>query len=156
MVLFGIYGLVALRPHEMLFYAGFAPAALGSVIAIGMVGRWMHFREARWRLAHTFYALTGDRALIATETAWNEPLSIASVTGEMFDDTLCIEQAGGQGDVYFVAGGAVIEPEIGLVGLIQPHRVEELVRSVLLGLGPKSESGAGPTKAKESPFWAGE
>ncbi len=115
-------------------------AALGSVIVLGMLGRWARFRQLRFRLARTFYALTDGRALIATESAWDEPFAFWSVTSEMFDDTLCIEQPAGPGDVFFVAGGVVIEPELGFVGLCRPRHVETLLRRVLLGLGPKSGS----------------
>jgi hypothetical protein len=154
MLLFGIYGQLALSPFQMLFYAGLAPAALGSVIVLGMSGRWARFRQLRSRLARTFYALTDGRALIATERSWDEPLAFWSVTSEMFDDTLCIEQPPGPGDVFFVAGGVVIEPELGFVGLCRPRHVETLLRRVLLGLGPKSGSDSPASQSDRFTFWA--
>jgi hypothetical protein len=156
MLLFGIYGLLALGPLQTLLYAGLAPAALGSVIMLGMFGRWARFRQLRWRLARTFYALTDGRALIATEKAWDEPLAFWSITSEMFDDTLCIEHAGGQGDVFFMAGGLVIEPELAFIGLCRPRHVETLLRRVLLGLGPQSGSDSPASKSDSFSFWAGD
>jgi hypothetical protein len=139
MVLFGIHGLIELQPLQMLFYAGLAPAALGSVITLGWIGRWVDFRRARWRLARTFYALTDRRALVGMEASADGSIALESVGSDVFNDTLCIEHPGGSGDVFFVKDGAVVWPELGFVALARPKPIEDLLRTTLLGKGPKSE-----------------
>jgi hypothetical protein len=139
MVLFGIHGLLELQPLELLLYAGLAPAALGSVVALGWIGRWVDFRRARWRLAHTFYALTQRRALVGVEASADGSIALDSVDSEVFDDTVCIEHPGGGGDVFFVKDGAVVWPELGFIGLARPRSIEDLLRMTLLGKEPRSE-----------------
>jgi hypothetical protein len=140
LVLFGINGLVELQPLELLFYAGLAPAALGSVVALGWLGRWIDFRKARRRLARTFYALTDRRALVGMDCAIDGSIALDSVEREWFDDTLCIEHHGGGGDVFFMKDGAVVMPELGFIGLARPRPIEDLLRTVLLGKTPRSKS----------------
>jgi len=132
MVVYGIYGLRVMDAREMLIFLGLAPAALGSVILLGLVGRWLQHIRTRWRLARTFYVLTNDRAILGTDEVDAGMIEARSVTGAMFDDTICIEHHDGSGDVFFVGDGEDLQPEMGLIGISRARQVEELVRGTLL------------------------
>jgi hypothetical protein len=139
MVLFGIHGLVELQPLQLLLYIGLAPAALAAVVLFGWIGRWVDFRRSRWRLAHTFYALTHRRALVGMEAGADGAIALDSFDSDVFDDTLCIEHSGGGGDVFFVKDGEVVSPELGFVGLARPRRIEDMLRMTLLGKESRSD-----------------
>jgi hypothetical protein len=139
-VLFGIYGF---RPmdRQMLFLLCLAPAALGAVVALGMVTAWARYRYWQWRIERSFYAVTEGRALIGRVGPAAGDVEFVSWTAEAFDGTLCIEHGDGTGAVYFLYDNEVVEPRWGFEGIREPCRVDAMIREVLLG--EKVLSGAG-------------
>ena len=59
---------------------------------------------------------------------------------DQFDDTCCIEYGDGIGAVYFLAYGEVRIPHRGFEGIREAGRVESMIREVLLGEKPPSET----------------
>ncbi len=140
MVLFGIYGARNLHPAEMVFLLCLAPLAIGTVTAIGLIGRWIQHERTKGRLSRTFYALTDRRAIVGSESRIPGEVAIGFFTREMVDDTRCIEYGNGSGDVFFVSHDDVVWPEWGFLGVSGSKYVEGLVRQILLGKDPVHES----------------
>jgi hypothetical protein len=132
-VLFGIYGLRVMTVAETLFVLGLAPAALGLVIAAGLVVRYIHFRRLTQRLARTFYALTDRRVIVGIDSPGDgaDAISGSALALGMFDDTLCVEHRDGSGDVFFTSEGSVVWPETSFIGVASVRQVDRLVREAL-------------------------
>jgi hypothetical protein len=146
-VLFGIYGLRVMTVAETMFVLGLAPAALGLVIAAGLVVRYVRFRRLTRRLARTFYALTDRRVIVGTDSPDDGAVAVSgsALALDMFDDTLCLEHRDGSGDVYFVSDGSVVWPETSFIGVARVRQVDRLVREALFDFEAqwKPRGGAG-------------
>jgi len=143
-VVFGVYGLVALRAREAMLVFGLGPATIGFFIFLVLLGRRMRYLRTRWRLARTFYCLTDRRAIVGIDYGDGDPIDFSSLPLDWFHDTLVIEHEGGSGDVYFVGDEwvtdsegykelrtAVVWPELGFVGVPRALEVAARVRRIL-------------------------
>jgi hypothetical protein len=132
MVLFGIYGLLELDPGKTLFLLCLAPAALGGMAVLGSAASWVRHRLWQRRIARKLYVLTDRRAFVVWKGRGTDNVWLDFWTADMFDGTLCIDHGDGTGSVFF-CDGEVVEPESSFEGIRDAHRVEEMIRQVLLG-----------------------